>query len=429
MADRPLRIAFFLPTFPELSNTFILTQITGLIDRGHLVDLFAIERKRFEDAQPDVARYGLASRMRHLYVPRRHGPRLGSALRILLGPGGRHPALLDALNPVRHGRSAWNLVHLHTAASFLRAEPYDVVHCQFGDHGPALDRLMALGAVSANLVTSFRGADVTIHLAPKPQRFRALFRRGALFLPVSRDFRERLIAVGAPADRVHVHRSGIDLSRFAFVPRRPGPGPVKLLFVGRLTEKKGLAYLLEALALLHAAGHDAELTVIGDGPLANQLRERTVELAIGNRVAFTGSCSQDEVVQHLRASHVLVAPSVTAGSGDQEGIPNVLKEAMATGMPVVSTYHAGIPELVEDGVSGFLAPERDAAALASCLIRVIEHPQRWAAWGEAGRRTIERDFDANVLNDRLVELYRSTLRDAPLSSATAAKSAEGERSR
>lgn len=409
--ERPLRVAFLLPTFPELSNTFILAQITGLLDRGHDVDLFAIGRNRFEGAHPDVSRYGLASRMRHLVIPRPLGRRVSSALRLLFTAGGQSPVLLDALDPTRHGRGALSLSRLHTAASFLRSRPYDVLHCQFGNHGPSAERLVALGATQAKLVTSFRGADLTTHLARHPRRYRDLLARGALFLPVSRDFRDRLVAVGAPVDRVLMHHSGIDLKRFSFEPRRPPTERPRLLFVGRLTEKKGLTYALEALAVLRRAGAEADLTVVGEGPLEPVLKSTTSTLGLDDRVRFVGGRSHDEVIAMMHASHILVAPSVTAANGDQEGIPNVLKEAMATGLPVVSTRHSGIPELVQHGVSGLLAPERDVGALAAQLGLVLAHPERWSDMGRAGRQAVEAGFDADRLNDLLVERYRSILQD------------------
>jgi colanic acid/amylovoran biosynthesis glycosyltransferase len=407
--ERPLRIAFLLPSFPELTNVFILDQITGLIDRGHDVDLFAVARKSFDGAHPDVERYRLRERMRHIPVPQAHLQRTLRAAGRLLSRRSWHRAAVDALDVRRHGRDAASLVRLYTALSFLHAEPYDVLHAQFGNLGPVAERLVRLGAVRAKLVTSFRGADVSMHLAARPEPFRELFATGDLFLPVSERFREEIVAAGAPAERVAVLRSGISLGRFAFEPRQPPVGRPVLLFAGRLTEKKGLTYLIDAVAMLAARGRDLELVIVGDGRLAEPLERQSRELALGERVRFLGKQSQDDLIATIRRAHVFVAPSVTASSGDQEGVPNVLKEAMASGMPVVATDHGGIPELVEDGVSGFLVPERDTTALAQRIAALLDDPQRWPAMGAAGRARVERDYDRERLNDRLVEHYRAVL--------------------
>jgi colanic acid/amylovoran biosynthesis glycosyltransferase len=144
------------------------------------------------------------------------------------------------------------------------------------------------------------------------------------------------------------------------------------------------------------------------------------ELDLGEQVKLVGPKSQEEVIALLQDAHLFVTPSVTAASGDQEGIPNVLKEAMAMGIPVVSTRHSGIPELVQDGVSGLLAPERDSEALAERLACLIDHPEKWAAMGRAGRQHVESEFDSDKLNKELVDLYlqvisndRSPLRVVP----------------
>ncbi|WP_372922776.1 glycosyltransferase [Roseovarius sp.] len=386
-----------------------MNQITGLIERGHAIDIFALRERSFEGVHADIARYGLGSRMRHLAVPASRSLRAYSATTLLLKHGIRHPKIFGALDPLRFGSSAWGLTQIHTAASFVRAGDYDVLHCQFGTLGPAGERLVRLGPRRTRLLTPFRGNDLTCHLAVRPRYFSDLLRRGDLFMPVSQDFRERLRSAGISDDRIVVHRSGINLRRFAFAPRQSPEGTKELLFVGRLTEKKGLAYLLEAVSMLVGAGRDVRLTVVGEGELGPMMRARCNDLGIADRVVFVGSGTHEEVVSAMHRSHILVAPSVTAAKGDQEGIPNVLKEAMATGMPVVSTYHSGIPELVEHGVTGLLAPERDAAALAALLTELVDHPESWISFGLAARRKVKEEYDAERLNDELVAAYRSIL--------------------
>jgi colanic acid/amylovoran biosynthesis glycosyltransferase len=132
-------------------------------------------------------------------------------------------------------------------------------------------------------------------------------------------------------------------------------------------------------------------------------------LRVGDRVQFLGSKTREEVAELLAAAHLLLAPSVTAADGDQEGIPNTLKEAMAAGLPVVSTLHSGIPELVEDGRSGFLVPERDSEALADRVGWLVDRPDSWPDMGRAGRSRVEAEYDIAKLSIRLVELYQSVL--------------------
>ena len=411
--SRPLRIAFLLPTFPENSNTFILEQITGLIDRGHQVDLFPLSTRSFEGAHSDVSRYDLGSRLRHLPVPRSRWRRLAAILPMTWKARGARLAMLDALNPAHHGRAAWKVVRIYTAASFCRSGPYDILHCQFGYNGPLAERLVSLGAArGAKLVTSFRGADLSMEVPARPDHYRKLFRNGDLFLPVTQDFRDRLLALGVPADRIRVHHSGIKLSRFGFEARQPPASgeAVRLLFVGRMTEKKGLSYVMEALALVLARGRTCTLRVIGDGPLLPRMRAHCENLGLTDRVVFVGARTHDEIAQAMAEAHVLLAPSIRAASGDEEGIPNVVKEAMATGIPVISTWHSGIPELIDHGVSGLLAPERDAAALAASLEELLDHPERWPMLQEAARRKIEEEFDSERLNDDLVAEYTVLIR-------------------
>jgi colanic acid/amylovoran biosynthesis glycosyltransferase len=152
-----------------------------------------------------------------------------------------------------------------------------------------------------------------------------------------------------------------------------------------------------------------EYSIVGDGPLRKSLEQLIGALGMGASIKVLGWKRQDEVVEILKTAHIMLAPSVTAADGNQEGIPNALKEAMAMGLPVVSTRHAGIPELVDDGVSGYLVPERDVEALVATLRRLIAQRERWPAMGRAGRDRIEDRYDASPLNDRLIEIYRQTL--------------------
>lgn len=283
-----------------------------------------------------------------------------------------------------------------------------VLHAHFGEAGVAC--LPLLGAGAPPLITSFYGLDAA-QIAQRPYgrwRYRRLFGSGAAFTAVSEAMRRQLVALGAPAARVHVVRLGLDPDAIPFAPRRwPADGHVQLLTCGRLVEKKGTRYAIEALALLRDRFPAVTLTVAGDGPLRPALQGLALQLGVAQRVRFAGALPSPAVLELMAESHLFVLPSVVAADGDQEGTPVVLIEAQASGLPVLATRHAGIPEVVLDGESGLLAPERDAPALAALLAQLLDHPQRWASFGAAGHAHVRAVFDVRDVAARLEALYDS----------------------
>jgi len=406
-----VRIAFFVSAFPLPSETFILGQITGMIARGHEVDIYAEARVDQGPVHPDVERYGLMGRT-HIPEPVPVGRvrRVLRALsRVVEGSAWRHPAVLArALDVAHHGRAAASLTLLYEALPLLERGPYDVLHCQFGTVGARVVTLRQIGAATGKLVTSFRGYDAPRGNAGDDARYDELFKEGDLFLPVSAALRRRLIDAGCDALKIEVLHSGIDLARLVYAERHLRDGePLRVVTIARLVEKKGVIYALRAIARLVAAGRTVTYTVAGDGVLRPELERAIAELGLDSQVRLLGWQSHDEVIRLCKAAHVLVAPSVTASNGDQEGIPNAVKEAMAMGLPVVSTWHGGIPELVGDRVSGLLVPERDEAALAGCLAYLLDHPEAWPAMTRAARARVEAEYDIEKLNDTLEALSRS----------------------
>ncbi len=193
---------------------------------------------------------------------------------------------------------------------------------------------------------------------------------------------------------------------------------IKLLTVARLVEKKGVEYGIRAVARILERYPEIRYEIAGDGPLKNDLRSLIADLNIEKNVKLLGWKEQDDIVELMTRADVLLAPSVTSRDGDQEGIPVVLMEALAQGVPVVSTLHSGIPELIEDGVSGFLVPERDAGSLADRLAFLIDNPARMREMGFEGRKAVEMNYDSNKLNDQLVRIYKELI-DATIPVASA----------
>ena len=409
-----MRVAVLTALFPVLSEIPFLNQIVGLVERGHQVDIYADGPQPGGPFHPDVERLGLQA-LTHYPIrwPADRFERWRAASRTILAHRGEERrALLRSLDPTRFWHRAWTLDQLRRTARFLPRRPHDVTYCAFGMDAPHALRLRSLGVLSGQLVVAFRGADTTKYVARRgPRVYARTFREARLLLPVCDFLGRRLVALGAPSERVQVHRTGIDLARWPYRERMAErPGRLRLVTVGRLVEKKGVEFVLRAVRILVDRGVDIEYRVLGDGPRRDALTALTAELGLADRVTLAGRHAQDAVREALEAADLLVAASVTAVDGDEEGIPNVLKEAMASGMPVVGTRHAGIPELVEDGVSGYLVPERDEGALADALQRLAAAPERRAVMGRSGRAKIEREYDIHRLNDRFAGLLEQTLR-------------------
>jgi glycosyltransferase involved in cell wall biosynthesis len=234
-----------------------------------------------------------------------------------------------------------------------------------------------------------------------------LFLEADVLTVPDQSMKDLLVKCHCPENKIIVHHSGIDLNKFKFRFRTPpGPGePLVMLCVGRLVEKKGIQYLIRAFSQVIHHFPDIRLRIIGDGPLKAVLAQLIRRLGLTHAVTLTGAKTHDDVAKEMDRAHLFCLPSITDRHGNREGIPNVLKEAMACGLPVISTYHGGIPELVEDGVNGYLVPEKDEEHLTAALIKAIETPETWAKLAESARNTVERSFDVKKQIDELEVIY------------------------
>lgn len=404
-----MRIAIVASYFPTLSETFVLDHVTGLIDRGHEVEIYAYPPPPESEVHSAVERYNLLGRTRYrpAFAPRRARRALDAA-RLIVRHGWRAPSAIARSLDIRLGKQARQLALLHAAIPHIGTAPYDVVHCHFGPNGVLAVNLRRLGLLRGPIVTTFHGADLTRKLSVGGPGFYApLFEAGELMLPISKFFGDRLVEAGCPPKRVHVHHMGVDCDRFT--PRESAPQnsrPAQLLAIGRLVEKKGTEYAIRAVARLTAAGHDLRLRIVGDGELRAGLEQLVRSLDVEKAVELLGWQTSERTQALLAEADVLMTPSITAADGDMEGIPIVLMEAMASGVPVVSTRHSGIPELVEDGVSGVLVPERDAIALADATANLLQNQGRRLGIVRAARARVEAEFSLALQNDLLVEIYR-----------------------
>lgn len=409
-----MKVAFLVSGFPTLSETFILNQITGLLDMGHDVEIFAQFNPKDKKVHPDVEKYQLMRRVHYFNMPHNKVKRILKAIFLIIKNFHKAPLkILKSLDIFRYGKTALSLKLLYVLIPFLdEGEKFDIIHCHFGLNGIIGAYLKEIG-INGKLVTTFHGYDMSSFIINNGNNvYNKLFINGNLFLPISNYWRKKLIRLGCNEKKTIVHRMGINLEKFKFSERRKkSGGSIGVLTVGRLIEKKGHEYAIKAIAKIVRKYRNIEYIIAGGGPLRSKLEDLVSELGIESYIKFLGAVEQNEVLKLYYESHIFVLLSVTASNGDQEGIPVVLMEAQATGLPVISTYHTGIPEVVLDGKSGFLIPEKDVNALAERLEYLIEHPELWPEMGRAGRKFVEEKYDIKKLNQKLVEIYQNLIEE------------------
>ncbi|KIC48265.1 glycosyltransferase [Tateyamaria sp. ANG-S1] len=376
-----MRISFCVSNFPALSQTFVTSQVLHAVRNGHDVTVLCKTIEEETLLSPEDQK--LLRQVRVVIWP----PPKASSLALL------PTALRDRL-VARLDRDAWR-----------RQIDADVVIAHFGYRGAAAARAQRGWHPRPPLVTVFHGRDVSVELRrDRMARYQDLFAEGDLHLTVNTPFAQQLISCGAPAERVERHHLGIPVSRYQFsLPKRTST--MSFLSVCRLVEKKGLDVAIDTFALLRDRHPEIywHYDIGGDGPLAETLKAQVARLGLGSRISFIGQLSHDEVLLRMSKADALVAPSVTADDGDQEGIPVTLMEAMALGTPVCATRHSGIPELVSHGETGLLSDEKDVDGLCANILSLVQAPQNVATMTRTARQKVENEFNEDRQNARLLE--------------------------
>ncbi len=317
-----------------------------------------------------------------------------------------HPTLLKRVVQ-RIARKAQDDVLRNAVTSRLRKARIDVVLAEYGPTGEAM--LPICGRLRIPLVVHFHGIDAFhVKLLKENFRYAAIIREAAAIVVVSREMEQQLLSLGCPRERLHYNCYGIDVEQFnQALPQRSAKC---FLSVGRFVDKKAPHLTIAAFHQAWQEDPELRLTMAGDGPL----RESTVSLAkalgVEAAVEFPGVITQDQVALQLQQARAFVQHSVITADNDHEGTPLSILEAMASGVPVVATRHAGIPDAVEDGVSGLLCAEQDVRTMAMNLVRLASDPSLAGTLGQAGRKKAERDFRLQDSLNRLHTIICGTRR-------------------
>ena len=406
-----MKVAFILNQFPAISQTFIIDQITGLLDLGVDVEIFADSRAGTDKAHPDVRKYRLEERTHYSEdITKNKLLRIIQSLDLILRAGLRHPIrVLRFVFLLLIRAEGAPLRTLCRIKSFFDRN-FDIVHCHFGPNGVRALDLKEMG-IKGKIITTFHGYDANRYpMTAGKDVYKRLFKEGDIFTANTNYTKQQVVALGCQESKIRILPVGLRIDRFTFELRSAKlREPVKILTVGRLVEKKGHQYVIKALKKLITKYPDITYLIAGDGDLKDSLHSLVAELQLEQHVRFLGALDQDEVLDIYQQADIFVLASVTASDGDREGQGLVLQEAQASGLPVISTIHNGIPEGVLDGKSGFLVPERNVEALEEKLGYLIGNPEIWPEMGKCGCEFVRKNYDIRKLNEKLLRLYEELL--------------------
>ena len=272
---------------------------------------------------------------------------------------------------------------------YLQKQEIQIVLAEYGPSGVALMDICQQANIP--LLVHFHGYDAgrADILAAQGQQYPEMFGKAAGMIAVSQHMRAQLQRLGAPANKLHLIPYGVDVAAFA---ARNQAEPPYLLALGRLTPKKSPMRSIQAFAAIAVQVPQVRLIFAGDGELLAECQALAAQIGLSDRIEFRGAVNHAAVPALLQGATALVQHSVTTENGDAEGLPLAILEAMATGIPVIATRHAGIPDAVTHGVEGLLSAEGDVAGMAAHMLQVLKAPQKARALGDAGKCRVAAHF-------------------------------------
>lgn len=402
----PVKVAYVMSRFPKLTETFVLGEMQAVEELGVDVVLYPLLRQREAVVHPDAVPFCERARfqpflswpiLRSQLAFLRQSPRiyLGTLWELLRRTWGSLNFFVGALGifpKVAH------------AARLMGAEGVAHVHCHFSNH-PAAAGFVIHRLTGIPFSFTAHGSDLHVD-----RRMLCAKLGEAAFVVAVSDYNRDVIVeeCGEEAgQKIVVLHCGVDTEFFRPTEPEADEGPLSILSVGKLHEVKGQTYLVEACRLLVEAGIDVVCTLVGDGPDRGAIARQIADSGLDGHVKILGERDRVQVAALLGKAHAVAAPSVPTKSGKREGIPVVLMEAMSAGVPVVASRLSGIPELVEDEVSGLLVPPRDPTALAHALRRLHDEPALRERLALAGRDKVKREFDVRANAAELVRHFRT----------------------
>ncbi|MBI9072780.1 MAG: glycosyltransferase [Melioribacteraceae bacterium] len=361
--------------FPALSETFILDQITGYIDNGVDVEIWTLRLMDQDKVHPSVIKYNLMKLVTEIKLPESNYSDI----------------------------SEWTN-RFYQINEVSRTEDIGKIHVHYGTCFNSLAQLF-YSDQNSKVIVSFHGYDASMFIKEAGDNcYNFLFQRANLITTPSQYMKNKLTCIGCFEEKIKIHRYGIDLDLFQNKYNVGKNRIIKLLSICRLVEKKGIEYAISAIIKLEKL-KNIRYKIVGEGPLKNDLIGLINSLKLNDVIEIVPFVDRDGVIEEMLNADIFILPSITAQSGDQEGIPVSLTEAHAMGLPVISTYHSGIPELVEHGSTGLLSEEKDVEGIAKNLSELINNSSLRMELSKNARVKVESEFDIKKQNEKLLKYF------------------------
>ena len=333
---------------------------------------------------------------------------------------GKYPLLTDNLGPSLFRKTAalaqtlkdcWLGTENKYYRRLITASGARLIHTHYGPTG--WEAIGLKRQTHLPLVVSFYGGDAYWLPTNFPiwrRRYLDLWRAADAIIVKGPKMKQRLVELGCPQSKIRIIDHGVNLAKIPFRPRRRQPGePVRLLSACTLVDYKGVSHTVQAVALVRLALPQLHLTIFGSGPQEKQIKKLINELKLDQVVSLKPFLAWGKLIKACGRYQLFIHPSYTTPDNKQEGVPTSLIERAASGMPVIATRHADIPEIVKNGINGYLVPENDVQALAGKLITLVNQPERWRKFGQNGRKLVVKSFDAVKQTAVREQLYASLI--------------------
>ncbi len=413
-----MKILFFVSTFPCTSETFVLNQVTSMIDKGHDVRIYSWGKGDKACAHIDIEKYKLLNKTWYMDmgIPCSYVKRFFKILPHIIKMIFRYGLSVLRLSNSRYGHPhhSKNLLQYYVANRFMKENWVpNVVISHFGDTGIIATSLRNAAIIpeSTKCYTFFHAHEICRMTVNELAKFyRPMFNPQDILLPISYYWKKKIIAAGALPDNINVIRMGVDVQRFDFIDKYVVDNTIRILSVGRLCGQKGFEYAIRGV-VEYAKNTQKQINyiIIGQGGLESKLKNIVSELCAYNYIHFVGAQPQQIVAEEMKKAHVFLLPSVTDDEGYMEGIPVALMEAMARGLICISTYHSGIPELIEDRHTGFLCEEKKSEEISDALQEIEQLSEaQITKMRNAARKKIEEDYNVITETKKLLNLIEGT---------------------